>query len=227
MTSTESTLGSAGLFELSVRLGSESCEIEFSAGAYDHKLALAGRPGELLSVPVVSQTDLTLPGTVTVTEPSNLMGVEAINSLSHPSWVSECARPIANPDVVSQDSSPHVRLANGWAPRELVADAPVRWVGCEAAFELAPNLEAATLVIKGIVGPCLGRLAQVRFESAGILAGSHALDLEDGQPFTIEQSVDELSRPDRLLMNVVRPNPRYNEHDVRVLNLLVKEVSLR
>ena len=223
---TPPTQSGSHLFQLTVRAGSPEFALDLGSDIDGRALQIQATPGEVLVMPVVSKLDLRIDDAVRVEMPNEVLSVDLVRSFVQPSWASELVRPIETPDVIHEQSRDSIRLADGWAPRELVEGRAVRWVGSEAHIEVDPNTSSSSLQISGIIGPCLGRGAIVEFLSGGNRVGSQSLDLEDGQRFGVKVNLGTLV-DDRLILRVNRPKPRFTAHDLRVLNLLVQEVALR
>ena len=206
-------------------------ELEKSAGACEvfvgsRSIRLAETPSRKLSLSVASREDLTAPGVVSVAEPHSLVGVQRVDSALEPSWVTAGSRALEDVDILPEADRSIARLGEGWAPREMVADSPVRWLGSLASIEVDPTAQLKTLKISGTIGPCLGWGASVSLLASGAEIANHQLDLEDGQPFDIAFNVDGAPLDNGVVLKINRPQPRFTPHDARVLNLLVRAVEV-
>lgn len=159
----------------------------------------------------------------TVSPPNRILDAQAISAA-----LPNTARPLEAEDVISSDDAADVGLGMGWAPREYVNEQPMRWIGHRAHLHLAGEGPRKKVKIRGVAGPCLGRGARLDLLVGSRRVDSCPIDVEDGQRFSATFKLDDSARAARTVtLQVHRPRPRYTPHDVRVLNLLVAEVTVR
>lgn len=209
-------------FEISLRATSAHCLVRTP----DRAIALGAVASEDdLVFHVVSENDLTQPGTVVV-DGGEFVSVRVVPSLTGPAWASPAARPLEDEDVVEESARMIVRLADGFSPRELVAGVPVRWLGSAASIEVDPEAGVQRVRLRGRIGPSLGRGASLRAFANGMLATSVPLDFEDGEILDTELVLSDVARVSQIELVIDRPYPRFVQQDHRILNLLVDTVGV-
>lgn len=214
------------LFELKIEKSPGPCVIALGSVELGHTIVLEEAFTGVVAIPVTSSEDIAREGAVRVGEPHKVVAVRSVASFTSQGWSSKHARPIEDLDVIAAQSIPSVRLADGWAPRELVQGKPVRWVSSAADIEVDPVGDHSQVCLKGIIGPSLGRGASVALMSGEKQIAQVSLDLEDGQPFDAKFDVRGALGTGRLRFVINRPQPRFTHLDSRTLNLLIKELVI-
>lgn len=212
------------VFEIEVDKAAGPCSV-----ALGSQRDLAIEPSMLGTVlfSTISDEDLLSEGSVRVEAPHRIVKVRRLHSSSEPDWVTASARPHEHLDVVVDRCRPTLRLSRGWSPRELVEGQPVRWVGSSASVEIDPSVTVDRVRLAGVIGPSLGRGAKIVMAAGGAIVSAIPIDLEDGQRFDVTFDVGRALDTGSFDFLVQRPNPRFTQHDARLLNLLVKELEIR
>lgn len=162
---------------------------------------------------------------IEVNQPHQLVSAAPRDGAMREHYLSTMARPSEDDDVITGGN---IELGNGWAPREQVGDGPARWIGGRADVHVAGDRRPTTLELSGVAGPCLGRKASIELHVQGRRVQTVGVDFEDGQPFDASFDLGAVRGSlETLTLRVRRPQPRYTPHDVRVLNLLIREVVAR
>ena len=216
----------ANVYNVQVDKQAVPCEIRVLSVSNPRTIRLGQSSSGTHVVPIMSREDLTAPGAVVTDSPHAITSVAAVESAFEPPWVSARSRSLEEVDILSEADRAVARLGEGWAPREMVAGAPVRWVGSVASLELDPSAQLKTLMVSGTIGPCLGWGASVSLLASGAEVANHQFHLEDGQPFVIEFNLDGVPLDNGVVMKINRPQPRFTPHDARTLNLLVRAVEV-
>lgn len=166
-------------------------------------------------------------GDVRVDSPHVVLSAQPRRSEQDLPWTSSLSRPWEEADVVDAVSRSVIRLGQGWAPRELVDEKPVRWLGSTATVDIDASGGGSRFSLRGIAGPSLGRGASMVVSAGGLEIQRTELEMEDGQAFSVEVDLPDSFSTGTLHFFVDRLSPRFTPHDVRTLNLLVHEVRLR